>query len=130
MVHPFIHYRVLSSPRNTTRISATLLGWTVPHDYRPLVYVIGWFHAEIVWYTGPKVVAHPSTNRARGRVTKFKRRTTVTSAPACSVFNYFCRRQRRYLAREPDAFCDSASGRSSSSSSSSSGGGGGGGSGG
>jgi len=33
------------------------------------------------WYTRPKTVTHPSTNRARRRVTSFMRRTTVATTP-------------------------------------------------
>ena len=33
------------------------------------------------WYTRPKTVTHPSTNRARRRVTSFMRRTTLATTP-------------------------------------------------
>jgi len=33
------------------------------------------------WYTRPKMVTHPSTNRARRALTSFKRRTPLTITP-------------------------------------------------
>jgi len=48
------------------------------------VELVGWLYTEVV---RPKTVTHPSTNRARRRVTSLKRRTTLHSAkPPSDVY--------------------------------------------
>ena len=41
------------------------------------------------WYTRPKTVTHPGTNRARRAFTSFKRRTPLTTTPR-RQFSYSC----------------------------------------
>ena len=46
------------------------------------VDLVGWLRTALVYiYTHPKTVTHPSTNRARRRLTSFMRRTTLTTTP-------------------------------------------------